>query len=249
MTEKLEKLITLALVDGEISERELEILQKKAKEEGVDEDELEMLLDTRLYERKEVLKEEIKNSIPPPPIDKHKTNKEGDLKKCPSCGAPVQSFITRCGDCGHEFRNTLASNSIQKLYDDIQKAETIERAKPFAKDTSLNGRLVGEHFANESRETSITNLKASIISNFPIPNSKEDILEFLSLAVPKSHKTGNFFSRNYGHTSWDIKRQNILAKVWKEKCIQIIMKARFSMKEDKTILSEIEYYAKELKIK
>ena len=68
MTEKLEKLIALAVTDGVITERELEILKKKAKEEGVDEDELEMLLDARLYEHKEKLKEEIKNSILPPPV-------------------------------------------------------------------------------------------------------------------------------------------------------------------------------------
>lgn len=37
--------------------------------------------------------------------------------------------------------------------------------------------------------------------------------------------------------------------VWKAKCEQIIMKAKFSMKDDKKILEEILEYAKELKIK
>ena len=40
-----------------------------------------------------------------------------------------------------------------------------------------------------------------------------------------------------------------VAKAWKSKCEQVIMKARFSMKEDKATLAEIERYAKELKIK
>ena len=40
-----------------------------------------------------------------------------------------------------------------------------------------------------------------------------------------------------------------IAKAWKAKCEQVIMKARFSMKEDKATLAEIEKYAQELKIK
>ena len=39
-----------------------------------------------------------------------------------------------------------------------------------------------------------------------------------------------------------------MAKVWKTKCEQIVMKARFSMKEDKKTLEEINMYAKELKL-
>ena len=40
-----------------------------------------------------------------------------------------------------------------------------------------------------------------------------------------------------------------LRDAWREKCVQVIMKARFSMKDDPDTLAEIEKYAKELKIK
>jgi hypothetical protein len=154
MTEKLEKLITLAVADGEISERELEILKKKATEEGVDEDELEMLLKTRLWERKEVMKAEIKNSIPIPPADNPKSNKEGDLKKCPSCGAPVESFTSNCKECGHEFRNVNSNQSLNKLFEQLKKTP------------------ISQH--------------PSLISNFPIPNTKEDLIEFIVLCINNS---------------------------------------------------------------
>ncbi len=36
---------------------------------------------------------------------------------------------------------------------------------------------------------------------------------------------------------------------WRAKCEQIIMKARFAMKDDKKTLNEIEFYAKILNIK
>ena len=39
-----------------------------------------------------------------------------------------------------------------------------------------------------------------------------------------------------------------IAKAWKAKCEQVIIKARFSMKDDKKTLDEIEEYAKQLKI-
>ena len=40
-----------------------------------------------------------------------------------------------------------------------------------------------------------------------------------------------------------------LALTWFQKCEQIVMKARFSMKDDKKTLEDINYYAKELGIK
>ena len=52
------------------------------------------------------------------------SNKAGDIKKCPSCGAPVPSFTTKCKDCEFEFRNTEASNSAQSIFELLQKAAT-----------------------------------------------------------------------------------------------------------------------------
>ena len=45
---KIEKLIDLALADGELTEKEKQILFKKAEAEGIDLDEFEMVLDARL---------------------------------------------------------------------------------------------------------------------------------------------------------------------------------------------------------
>ena len=69
-------------------------------------------------------------------------------------------------------------------------------------------------------------------------NTKEDILEFLSIAVPESKKKLSFI---------EIPKKN-LRKAWTSKAEQIIMKARFAMKDDKKTLEEIEVYAKELGI-
>lgn len=49
MNAELEKLIDLALADGQLTEKEKQILTRKAKEFGVDEDEFEMVLEGKLH--------------------------------------------------------------------------------------------------------------------------------------------------------------------------------------------------------
>ncbi len=48
---ELEKLIEMALMDGELTEKEKQILFKKAEKFGVDLDEFEMVLDAKLFEK------------------------------------------------------------------------------------------------------------------------------------------------------------------------------------------------------
>lgn len=55
-TSKLDALIKAAVADGKITDAERKVLEKRAKEEGFDKDELSMLLDASLYEKKDVAK-------------------------------------------------------------------------------------------------------------------------------------------------------------------------------------------------
>jgi hypothetical protein len=52
-SEQIENLINHALVDGELTETEKQVLLKKAEEEGIDLAEFEMVLNAKLYERKQ----------------------------------------------------------------------------------------------------------------------------------------------------------------------------------------------------
>ena len=155
MNPELEKLIELALADGILTDKERQVLQRKAQELGVDQDEFEMVLEGMLQLAQ-------KAAVPASPVGdkKPRTNKEGDLKKCPSCGAPVQSFKTTCSDCGHEFRGTKGVSSILAL---TEKIDAI-------------------NFNVEDYDDVIE----GIISNYPIPNTKEDLLEFISIGVSKA---------------------------------------------------------------
>ena len=101
------------------------------------------------------------------------------------------------------------------------------------------GKFYADSFASSFGGTKDTRKKKAIIQNFPIPNTKEDILEFLTLAVPLAKKPG-FFDQD------ETKRE--MYPVWKAKCEQIIMKAKFSMKDDPKTLAEILEYGKQLGI-
>lgn len=113
MHPEIENLINMALADGEVTEKERAIILRKAESLGEDKDEVEMILDGEI-----ALLRKDQNSTQSNLSSK--SNKEGNLKKCPSCGAPVKSFSNNCLDCGHEFRY----NSLNNLSDNISKSNS-----------------------------------------------------------------------------------------------------------------------------
>lgn len=232
--EKLDKLIEMALMDGELTEKEKQVLFKNAETMGVDLDEFEMVLEAKLFEKQKSMEQEKPKTKEAAP----KSDKFGDVKKCPACGSMVQSFQIKCIDCGHEFSNIGANVSIGKLFEMLNACESERKDEG-----GLTGMLTGAFSKMQAGGDRITEKKKSIISGFPIPNTKDDILEFLSTAKPNAKKKGNMF------TAAEYKSHNDLAPVWFSKCEQIIMKAKFSMKDDKKVLEEIMQYAKELGIK
>jgi hypothetical protein len=163
----------------------------------------------------------------------------------------AEAFSTKCKDCGHEFRNIEASTSVKdffKMLNDLEnkKEVEVEEKNPF--------KALGNQMAKTLQEGGafgggiVGQQKRDLIKNFPVPNSKEDILEFLILSIPRAKKKGNFFSSSFSDAAWEIKAHNLSVPIWQSKCEEIIMKARFAMKDDKKTLEEIENYAKQLGI-
>lgn len=210
----------MAIADGEISEKERGIILRKAEKVGEDKDEVEMILEGKLA---------MMNNQKRPEVEK-----AGNVTKCPQCKANVPSFTTKCEFCGHEFRNIDSISSITKLADLLLNAEGERKEKS----------TIGMIFNNTNSK--VHNKKMDIINNFPVPNSKEDILEFLATATPKAKAATKLTAMLYGGEG---KEKYEMAKTWKSKCEQIIIKAGFSFKNDPKTMEEIRYYAKELKIK
>lgn len=176
--EKLEQLIDAALADGVLTEKEKQILFKKAQEMGVDLDEFEMVLDARLVKLKKAEEEKAQASAP-------KSNKLGDVRKCPACGAIVQSYQGTCPDCGYAFENIEANSSSQKLADILDKIMDEYKSlklKPDAHIPTIN--------LEEKKRIS------NAIRNFPIPNTKADLFEFItSLQAKKNGKHGKAYKK------------------------------------------------------
>ena len=232
---KIEKLIKMALADGELTEKEKQVLFKRAEEEGIDLDEFEMVLDAKLYERSQ-------KPAPVQPVQAQsaapKSEKFGDVKKCPACGAMVQTFTTKCVECGHEFRNVETNHSIERLFEMLNEVENQSKEDAEGLLGGI-GQAYGKMFLSAFGGDKTTRRKKAIIQNFPIPTAKEDIIEFLTLAAPLAKVS--FWSSD--------ETAKEFAPVWKAKCEQILMKARFSMRDDESAMEEIKACAKQLKIK
>lgn len=240
--EKLDKLIEMALMDGELKEKEKKVLFKNAETMGVDFDEFEMVLEAKLFEKQKSMQQE----EPKTKEAANKSDKYGDVKKCPACGSIVQSFQIKCIDCGHEFSNIESNASINKLFEILNDAENERKDERMSFGNALEGMFAKSFGLDVGNK--VDSRKKTIISNFPIPTTKNDILEFLSLAIPNAKKAGNFFTSGSFNSPANHRNKlhNDFVTVWKAKCEQIIMKARFTMKEDKQTLEQIERYAKEI---
>lgn len=250
ISDNLNSLIEFALADGELTEKEKQILFKKADSEGIDLDEFEMILEAKLFQTKQI-------QSPSKPIENinvaPKSDKFGDIKKCPSCGAIVESFTTNCSDCGNDFKGINANNTIERLFSTLDSIESSRK-------TGV-GSFLSATFGATLSMPDTDRRKIEAISNFPVPNTKEDFLEFLMLSISKIkfQQTSKFSGKvkfqntpfNTGILSSYVgdTLPNTYAQVWLNKCAEIINKARISMKDDKKTLQEIEYHAQQLGIK
>ncbi len=245
ISDNLNSLIEFALVDGELSEKEKQILFKKAESEGIDLDEFEMILNAKLFK----IKQSQNPQVPPTTINvAPKSDKFGDIKKCPSCGAIVESFSTNCKDCNYDFKNINANTTIERLFSTLEQIESSRK-------TGI-GSFLGATYGMSVPDTDKRKIEA--ITSFPIPNTKEDILEFLLHSIPRvrfqqTAKIGGKikyqnkpFNSGWLTTNVLDTLPNLYAQTWQNKCSEILNKARFAMKDDKKTLSEIENYAQQL---
>ena len=112
---ELEELIDAALEDGVLTEKEKQVLFKKAQSMSIDLDEFEVVLDARLVKVQKAAQEKAASSAP-------QSNKFGDVKKCPACGAMVQSYQGVCSECGYAFEGIEADVSVKELSNLLMRA-------------------------------------------------------------------------------------------------------------------------------
>ena len=69
------------------------------------------------------------------------TEKNGEVKKCPACGAFVDSFQTKCAECGHEFSGVASVGSASKLFELLNAADMRKSRELSAHNIEKNQRL------------------------------------------------------------------------------------------------------------
>lgn len=124
-SKELEEVIEAALADGTITEKERAVLHKRAIAEGVDLDELDVIIDGRLSKMKQ--ENDWQRPVPPPQPAPANNGKHGVVRKCPSCGAPVEAGTIKCAECGYEFVGVEATNSIVRLANLLETKESQEK--------------------------------------------------------------------------------------------------------------------------
>ena len=127
----------------------------------------------------------------------NQSTKYGDVKKCPQCGAPVEPMAVKCSTCGYEFRNVEALKSSQVLAAKLEEIDAAYRDKKQKFKMGFN--MTGEQREND---------RASVIQNFPVPTTKEDLLDFtVSMRAKKLQ----------GETDWETEYHAYEAKY--EECL------------------------------
>ena len=169
-SKELESLIQATLEDGVMEEHEKAAIVRRAQNEGVDLAELDIYINSLLQKRARELEYEKIAALQ----QAEKAKKESFGRKCPNCGAQVPPLTLKCV-CGYEFTATKSVSSVQMLSEKINNIMLSEK--------------------NEQRRYELIR---ETISIFPVPNTKEDIIEFLALSAPNAKKKGGLLGSKVG---------------------------------------------------
>ena len=138
-------------------------------------------------------------------------NKNKESRNCPQCGYQFNGIVAVCPACGYELRYTQSSGAARQL---AKKIENLERFRNGVAD-SLTMKISGKNPTDEKI--------ASLIKNFVVPNTKEDIFEFMLLA------SGNMDATKMAKKEHE---SDVVMKAWEMKFNQTYQKAKLSFGND-----------------
>lgn len=186
-------------------------------------------------------------NITPSPIPKPQRQQEyvGIVLKCPNCGAVIGETTVVCPECGMRITGRAAVTSVQEFKDQLMNIESGRKKAKFM-----------DLYTQSANPTD--KQKLSLIRSFPIPNTVDDILEFMFLAVAnidvkvsKNTATGKFTSMmNSGNVN--LTMEKTISDAWVSKMQQAYQKAEIMFPDDKVFSGIQKLYfdkMKELKIK
>ena len=118
MNPELEYLINMAISDGKVTDKERQVIYSKAIKLGISQDEIELILDSKLYEKQKELSKESNLSY---------AEKFGKVKKCPSCGDVINPLDVKCKSCGFELNITSNNKAVNDFLNTFLKLDNSKR--------------------------------------------------------------------------------------------------------------------------
>lgn len=167
----------------------------------------------------------------------------GIIVKCPNCGQPISNTDVVCPSCGHQITGRAASSSVQRLQDQLMAVEYSRQQK------TAFGSLVHSFTGNDDEESVISSKEVTLIKSFPIPNTIEEIAEFVILAAGSIDVNLSKVSlgNKWGRVGNDSKaNERGISDAWVGKLQQAYQKAELTF-SDKPIFAKIkEIYIKKM---
>lgn len=165
---------------------------------------------------------------------------DGELHKCPNCGEILESFVSNCSSCGYELRGVNTTSAVNILAMKLEQLES--KRPPKERGNVFTQALIGGELTN------IDEQKVNLIKNFSIPNTKEDIREFVILA------SSNIDIKLYGMAYHSSQFQGMMAAsqkavsdAWLAKFEQAYQKAQLLFGETQEFLNIQALYERKTK--
>lgn len=247
LTPELEQLIQYALEDGVLTDKERSVLMRKAQEAGVDLDEFEMILDAKLHETKKNI------AATTPKASSNKHGEVHKCPACGAMVSAFSTKCSECGfEFNNIEANKSANNLFEKLQAiEMEKAHELamheenknKQLQALSERHNSGGTLVkllgnnGEA-QNEERDDLIRTLekgtrqierkymdaKINLIKVYTVPNTKDDLLELLSMASSSAYDNDGIIGPE--------------EEVWLQKTDQIYQKLIICASDDKITLNQ-----------
>ena len=155
---------------------------------------------------------------------------EEKILKCPSCHSPISRVDAICPFCGAPISDREASASVQRFAQQLYEIEREDAEQKASFDPFGLKRLMEQGYGSKS-----FNRKISLISSFPIPNTIEEITEFVILSansIDVRRGKNSFENKMYGNPGSTYYSEIKLANTWINKLNQAYDKAKISFRSD-----------------
>ena len=196
--------------------------------------------------------------VPQEPVSQMQPNTQrqqeyvGKIFKCPNCGEVISQSAVRCPSCGYEISGKEANATVRRFSEQLMALE----AQRGQEKTNI-GATIANAFFNPGanfRGSKVDSQIISLIKSFPIPNTIDEITEFMYLAVGNidvNLSKNTFFNNSPGGRQQGGAQREI-SDAWVAKMQQVYAKAERSFPNDPAFEQMRDLYTskmKELKIK